>query len=188
MYSEKVMDHFNNPRNVGEIENPSGVGTVGNAKCGDIMRMYLDIDDNGIIQEAKFKTFGCGAAVATSSMATELVKGKTIQEALQVTNKAVMEALDGLPPVKVHCSLLAEEAIHAALWDYAQKNGIKIEGLEQPKENIGEEEEEEEPFEEDQKELSLACTSIEKDLKIKIQVESSKNVKGQPFELTIKAD
>ena len=113
LYSEKVMDHFQHPRNVGEIENPSGVGTVGNAKCGDIMRMYLDIDDNGIIQEAKFKTFGCGAAVATSSMATELVKGKTIQEALQVTNKAVMEALDGLPPVKVHCSLLAEEAIHA---------------------------------------------------------------------------
>ena len=132
MYSEKVMDHFNNPRNVGEIENPSGVGTVGNAKCGDIMRMYLDIDDNGIIQEAKFKTFGCGAAVATSSMATELVKGKTIQEALQVTNKAVMEALDGLPPVKVHCSLLAEEAIHAALWDYAEKHNIKIEGLERP--------------------------------------------------------
>ena len=97
-YSEKVMDHFNHPRNVGEMENPSGVGTVGNAKCGDIMRMYLDIDDNGIIQEAKFKTFGCGAAVATSSMATELVKGKTIQEALEVTNKAVMEALDGLPP------------------------------------------------------------------------------------------
>ena len=96
------------------------------------MRMYLDIDDNGIIQEAKFKTFGCGAAVATSSMATELVKGKTIQEALEVTNKAVMEALDGLPPVKVHCSLLAEEAIHAALWDYAEKNGIKIEGLEKP--------------------------------------------------------
>ena len=94
-YSEKVMDHFNHPRNVGEMENPSGVGTVGNAKCGDIMRMYLDIDDNGIIQEAKFKTFGCGAAVATSSMATELVKGKTIQEALEVTNKAVMEALDG---------------------------------------------------------------------------------------------
>ena len=131
-YSEKVMDHFNHPRNVGEMENPSGVGTVGNAKCGDIMRMYLDIDDNGIIQEAKFKTFGCGAAVATSSMATELVKGKTIQEALEVTNKAVMEALDGLPPVKVHCSLLAEEAIHAALWDYAEKNGIKIEGLEKP--------------------------------------------------------
>ena len=144
MYSEKVMDHFNHPRNVGEMENPSGVGTVGNAKCGDIMRMYLDIDDNGIIKEAKFKTFGCGAAVATSSMATELVKGKTIQEALEVTNKAVMEALDGLPPVKVHCSLLAEEAIHAALWDYAEKNGIKIEGLERPVNDISEKEEEEE--------------------------------------------
>ena len=126
MYSDKVIDHFNNPRNVGEIENPSGVGTVGNAKCGDIMRMYLDIDDNGVIQEAKFKTFGCGAAIATSSMATELVKGKTVKEALEVTNKAVMEALDGLPPVKVHCSLLAEEAIHAALWDYAKKNGIEL--------------------------------------------------------------
>ena len=138
MYSEKVMDHFNNPRNVGKIENPSGVGTVGNAKCGDIMRMYLDIDDNGIIQEAKFKTFGGGAAVATSSMATELVKGKTIQQALEVTNKAVMEALDGLPPVKVHCSLLAEEAIHAALWDYAEKNNIKIEGLEKPVNDIEE--------------------------------------------------
>ena len=130
MYSEKVMDHFNHPRNVGEIENASGVGTVGNAKCGDIMRIYLDI--------------GCGAAVATSSMATELVKGKNIQEAMQVTNKAVMEALDGLPPVKVHCSLLAEEAIHAALWDYAEKNGIKIEGLEKPKTDISEGEEEEE--------------------------------------------
>ena len=123
MYSEKVMDHFTNPRNMGEIENASGVGTVGNARCGDIMRIYLDIDDNQIIRDCKFKTFGCGAAVATSSMATELVKGKTIQEALQVTNKAVMEALDGLPPVKVHCSLLAEEAVHAALWDYAEKNG-----------------------------------------------------------------
>ena len=146
MYSEKVMDHFNHPRNVGEMENPSGVGTVGNAKCGDIMRMYLDIDDNGIIQEAKFKTFGCGAAVATSSMATELVIGKTIEEAMKVTNKAVMEALDGLPPVKVHCSLLAEEAIHAALWDYAQKNHIVIEGLSKPKSDIheGEEEAEEE--------------------------------------------
>ena len=146
MYSEKVMDHFNNPRNVGELEQPSGVGTVGNAKCGDIMRMYLDIDENGVIQEAKFKTFGCGAAVATSSMATELVKGKNIKEALQVTNKAVMEALDGLPPVKVHCSLLAEEAIHAALWDYAEKKGIQIEGLEKPKSDVheGEEEEEEE--------------------------------------------
>ena len=139
-YSEKVMDHFNNPRNVGEMENPSGVGTVGNAKCGDIMRIYLDIEDN-IVRDAKFKTFGCGAAVATSSMATELVKGKTIQEALEVTNKAVMEALDGLPPVKVHCSLLAEEAIHAALWDCAEKNGITIEGLERPVNDIGEKEE-----------------------------------------------
>ena len=144
MYSDKVMDHFQNPRNVGEIENASGVGTIGNATCGDIMRMYLDIDDNGIIQDCKFKTFGCGAAVATSSMATELVKGKTIQQALEVTNKAVMDALDGLPPVKVHCSLLAEEAIHAALWDYAEKHGIKIEGLEKPKSDISEEEVEEE--------------------------------------------
>ena len=140
-YSEKVMDHFNHPRNVGEMENPSGVGTVGNAKCGDIMRMYLDIDeDTKIIKECKYKTIGCGAAVATSSMATELVKGKTIYEALEVTNKAVMEALDGLPPVKVHCSLLAEEAIHAALWDYAEKHGIKIEGLEKPKADINDEE------------------------------------------------
>lgn len=138
MYSEKVMDHFNNPRNMGEIEQPSGVGTVGNAKCGDIMRMYLDIDENGVIQEAKFKTFGCGAAVATSSMATELVKGKTVQQALEVTNKAVMEALDGLPPAKVHCSLLAEEAIHAALWDYAEKNQLTIEGLKKPVEDIEE--------------------------------------------------
>ena len=135
-YSDKVMDHFMNPKNVGEIENASGVGTVGNAKCGDIMRIYLDIDDNGIIRDCKFKTFGCGAAVATSSMATELVIGKSIEEAMQVTNKAVMEALDGLPPVKVHCSLLAEEAIHAALWDYAEKHNIKIEGLEKPKSDI----------------------------------------------------
>ena len=143
MYSEKVMDHFSNPRNVGEIENASGVGTVGNAKCGDIMRIYLDIDGDGIINDCKFKTFGCGAAVATSSMATELVKGKSVEDALQVTNKAVMEALDGLPPVKVHCSLLAEEAIHAALWDYAEKNGLKIEGREKPKADIQEDEEEE---------------------------------------------
>lgn len=140
MYSEKVIDHFSNPRNVGEIEDASGVGTVGNAKCGDIMRMYLDIDENGIIQEAKFKTFGCGAAIATSSMATELIKGKTIQQALEVTNKAVMEALDGLPLVKVHCSLLAEEAIHAALWDYAQRNGIEIKGLKPPVNDIEESE------------------------------------------------
>lgn len=138
-YSEKVMDHFSNPRNVGEIENASGVGTVGNAKCGDIMRIYLDIQD-GVVRDAKFKTFGCGAAVATSSMATELIKGKTVQEALLITNKAVMEALDGLPPVKVHCSLLAEEAIHAALWDYAQKNNIVIEGLKPPVKDIEEKE------------------------------------------------
>ena len=145
MYTEKVMDHFTNPRNVGEIENASGVGTVGNAKCGDIMRIYLDIDDETrVIKDCKFKTFGCGAAVATSSMATELVIGKTIEEAMKVTNKAVMEALDGLPPVKVHCSLLAEEAIHSALWDYAEKKGIKIEGLEKPKTDISEHEEDEE--------------------------------------------
>ncbi len=140
MYSEKVMDHFMNPRNMGEIENADGVGTVGNAKCGDIMRIFLKVED-GVIQDVKFKTFGCGAAVATSSMATELVLGKTIQEALQVTNQAVMEALDGLPPVKVHCSLLAEQAIHAALWDYAQKHGIEIEGLEPPVDDIEELEE-----------------------------------------------
>ncbi|MBR5268753.1 MAG: Fe-S cluster assembly scaffold protein NifU [Lachnospiraceae bacterium] len=145
MYSEKVMDHFQNPRNVGEIEGASGVGTVGNAKCGDIMRIYLDIDDETrVIKDCKFKTFGCGAAVATSSMATELVIGKTIEEAMKVTNKAVMEALDGLPPVKVHCSLLAEEAIHSALWDYAEKKGIQIEGLEKPKSDISEHEEDEE--------------------------------------------
>ena len=143
MYSEKVIDHFMNPRNVGEIENADGVGTVGNAKCGDIMRIFLKVE-NDIITDVKFKTFGCGAAVATSSMATELVLGKTEQDALQVTNKAVMEALDGLPPVKVHCSLLAEQAIHAALWDYAQKNGIEIEGLEPPVDDIDELEEEEE--------------------------------------------
>ena len=145
MYSAKVMDHFQNPRNVGEIEDASGVGTVGNAKCGDIMRIYLDIDDKThVIRDCKFKTFGCGAAVATSSMATELVKGKTIEEAMGITNKAVMEALDGLPPVKVHCSLLAEEAIHAALWDYAEKHHLLIPGLEKPKSDISEHDEEEE--------------------------------------------
>ena len=121
MYSEKVMDHFENPRNVGEIPDANGVGTVGNAKCGDIMRMYLKVE-NGIIEDVKFKTFGCGAAIATSSMATEMVKGKTIKEALQLTNKAVAEALDGLPPVKMHCSLLAEEAIHAAVEDYLKNH------------------------------------------------------------------
>ena len=145
MYSAKVMDHFQNPRNVGEIEDASGVGTVGNAKCGDIMRIYLDIDDKThVIRDCKFKTFGCGAAVATSSMATELVKGKTIEEAMGITNKAVMEALDGLPPVKVHCSLLAEEAIHAALWDYAEKHHLVIPGLKKPKSDISEHDEEEE--------------------------------------------
>ena len=137
-YSEEVMEHFTNPRNVGEIENASGVGTVGNAKCGDIMRIYLDVDDNQIIRDCKFKTFGCGAAVVTSSMATEMIKGKSIQEALKLTNKAVMEALGGLPPVKVHCSLLAEEAVHAALWDYAQKHNITIEGLKPPVNDIDE--------------------------------------------------
>ena len=145
MYSEKVMDHFSNPRNVGEIEDASGVGTVGNAKCGDIMRIYLDVDEETkVIKDCKFKTFGCGAAVATSSMATELVKGKTVQQALEVTNKAVMEALDGLPPAKVHCSLLAEEAIHAALWDYAEKKNLTIEGLKKPVEDIEEKLEEDE--------------------------------------------
>ena len=141
MYTEKVMDHFMHPRNVGEIDNASGVGTVGNAKCGDIMRIFLDIDENQVVRDAKFKSFGCGAAIATSSMATEMIIGKTIQEALEVTNKAVMEALGGLPPVKVHCSLLAEQAVHAALWDYAQKNNITIEGLKPPVNDVDELEE-----------------------------------------------
>ena len=141
MYTEKVMDHFMHPRNVGEIDNASGVGTVGNAKCGDIMRIFLDIDENQVVRDAKFKTFGCGAAIATSSMATEMIIGKTIQEALEVTNKAVMEALGGLPPVKVHCSLLAKQAVHAALWDYAQKNNITIEGLKPPVNDVDELEE-----------------------------------------------
>ena len=117
-YSEKVLDHFTHPRNVGEIEDANGVGEVGNAKCGDIMKIYLKVSDDGIIEDVKFKTFSCGAAIATSSMATELVKGKTVEEALKLTNKAVMEALDGLPPEKIHCSVLAEEAIHSALEDY----------------------------------------------------------------------
>ena len=118
MYTEKVMDHFMHPRNV--------------------MRIYLDIDENQVVRDAKFKTFGCGAAIATSSMATEMIIGKTIQEALEVTNKAVMEALGGLPPVKVHCSLLAEQAVHAALWDYAKKNNIVIEGLKPPVNDVDE--------------------------------------------------
>ena len=123
LYSEKVMDHFTNPRNVGEMPDADGVGTVGNAKCGDIMQMFIKVE-NDIIVDVKFKTFGCGAAIATSSMATELVKGKSIDEALTLTNSAVVEALEGLPPVKVHCSVLAEEAIKAAISDYYKKNGI----------------------------------------------------------------
>ena len=121
MYSEKVTEHFSNPRNVGEIENADGVGTVGNAKCGDIMKMFLEVED-GVIKDVKFKTFGCGAAIATSSMATEMIKGKTLKEALKLTNKAVAEALDGLPEVKMHCSLLAEEAVKAAIDDYLKKH------------------------------------------------------------------
>lgn len=128
MYSEKVMEHFMNPRNVGEIAEADGVGEVGNAKCGDIMKMYLKID-GGIIEDVKFKTFGCGSAIASSSMATELIKGKTIDEALNVTNRSVAEALDGLPPIKMHCSVLAEEAIKSALIDYSNKNNVHIEGL-----------------------------------------------------------
>ena len=124
-YSEKVMDHFMNPRNVGEIENADGVGTVGNAKCGDIMKMYLKID-NDVVTDCKFKTFGCGAAIATSSMATELIKGRSIDEVLQLTNKAVVEALDGLPAVKVHCSVLAEEAVKSAIADYYGKIGREV--------------------------------------------------------------
>ena len=122
-YSEKVMEHFANPRNVGEIPDADGVGEVGNPKCGDIMRMYIKVTGN-VISDVKFKTFGCGAAIATSSMATEMVKGKTIEEALKLTNKAVMEALDGLPAVKVHCSVLAEQAIKSAVSDYYRKRGI----------------------------------------------------------------
>ena len=123
LYSEKVMDHFSNPRNVGEIPDANGVGEVGNAKCGDIMKMYLKIQ-NGIIEDVKFKTFGCGAAIATSSMATEMIKGKSIEDALMLTNSAVMEALDGLPPVKIHCSVLAEQAVKAAISDYYTRQGI----------------------------------------------------------------
>ena len=122
-YTEQVMDHFMNPRNMGEMEDPSGVGTVGNAKCGDIMRIYIKVE-NDVITDVKFKTFGCGAAIATSSMATELIKGKTIEEALKLTNKAVVEALDGLPAVKIHCSVLAEEAVKSAVADYYKRNNI----------------------------------------------------------------
>ena len=124
-YSEKVMDHFTNPRNVGEIENADGVGVVGNAKCGDIMKIYLKIE-NDVIVDCKFKTFGCGAAIATSSMATELIKGHTVDEALKLTNSVVVEALEGLPPVKVHCSVLAEEAVKTAVADYYGKIGRPV--------------------------------------------------------------
>jgi len=124
-YSAKVMDHFMNPRNVGEIPDASGVGEVGNSRCGDIMKIYLKIED-GVVTDAKFNTFGCGAAVATSSMATELIKGKPVSEAMKLSNKAVVEALDGLPPVKLHCSVLAEEAVQAALRDYYEKQGKPI--------------------------------------------------------------
>ncbi len=122
-YSEKVLDHFQNPRNVGEIENPDGVGQAGNPKCGDIMKIYLRVKD-GRIEDIKFKTFGCASAIASSSMATELVKGKTVEEAWNLTNRAVADALDGLPPVKMHCSVLAEEAIHAAINDYLRRQGL----------------------------------------------------------------
>lgn len=123
LYSEKVFDHFSNPRNVGEIEDANGVGEVGNARCGDIMKMYLKIED-GIIKDVKLKTFGCGAAIATSSMATEMIKGKPLDEALKLTNQAVVEALDGLPAVKIHCSVLAEQAVKAAISDYYTRQGI----------------------------------------------------------------
>ena len=128
-YTEQVMDHFMNPRNMGEMEDASGVGTVGNAKCGDIMRMYIKVDD-GIITDVKFNTFGCGSAIATSSMATELIKGKPIEEALELSNKAVVEALDGLPAYKMHCSVLAEEAIQSALEDYQKRTGKTVTTIE----------------------------------------------------------
>jgi nitrogen fixation NifU-like protein len=135
-YSEKVMDHFMNPRNVGEIEDASGVGEVGNPSCGDVMRFYLKIQD-GVIEDAKFKTFGCGAAIATSSMATEMVKGKPIEEAIKVTNNVVADALGGLPAVKMHCSVLAEEALEAALTDYFKKQGEPEDRVKQLKEHAG---------------------------------------------------
>lgn len=132
MYSEKVMDHFSNPRNVGEIPDANAVGQVGNPQCGDIMKIYMKInDDTGVIEDVKFKTFGCGAAIATSSMATELVKGKTIDDALRLTNQAVADALDGLPPIKMHCSNLAEEAVHAALANYYESRGMDASAIPQ---------------------------------------------------------
>lgn len=130
MYTETVMDHFKNPRNVGSIENADGVGQVGNPKCGDIMKIYLKINEDDIVEDVKFETFGCGSAIASSSMATELIKGKSIDDAVELSNKAVIEALGGLPPVKVHCSVLAEQAVKSALYDYSQKTGKTIKGLE----------------------------------------------------------
>ncbi len=129
LYSEKVMDHFRNPRNVGVIEDANGIGEVGNAKCGDIMKMYLKIED-GIVRDVKFETFGCGSAIASSSMATELIKGRPVEDAMKLTNKAVAEALDGLPDYKMHCSVLAEQAIRSALEDYRRRTGIELQGLE----------------------------------------------------------
>lgn len=123
MYTDKVLDHFSNPRNMGEVEGANGVGMVGNAKCGDIMQMFIKVNDDEIIEEVGFKTFGCGAAIATSSMATEMIKGKSIDEALSLTNQAVVEALEVLPPVKIHCSVLAEEAVKSAIDDYRKKKG-----------------------------------------------------------------
>ena len=143
IYSEKVMDHFQNPRNVGKIEDADGVGEVGNAKCGDIMKIYLKVDDNGIITDVKFNTYGCASAIATSSMATELIKGKSVKDALALTNSAVVEALDGLPPVKVHCSVLAEEAVRSAIADYYKKIGRPIDF------DVPEDHDEEESIEED---------------------------------------
>ena len=130
LYSEKVMDHFQNPRNVGNMDDADGIGEVGNAKCGDIMKMYIKVDDNGIITDVKFNTFGCGSAIASSSMATEMIKGKHISEALELSNKAVVEALDGLPAHKLHCSVLAEEAVRAAVKDYYDKHGIAYDAKE----------------------------------------------------------
>ena len=124
MYSEKVMDHFRNPRNVGKMEDADGIGEVGNAKCGDIMKMYIKVGEDGIINDVKFNTFGCGSAIATSSIATEMIKGKSVDEALTLSNRAVVEALDGLPAHKIHCSVLAEEAVKAAVKDYYDRNGI----------------------------------------------------------------
>ena len=142
MYTDKVMDHFEHPRNVGELENPSGMGTVGNPKCGDIMRIYLDIDENQIIRDVKFKTFGCGSAIASSSMATSMIIGKKIEDALEITNKMIIDELGGLPPVKVHCSVLADKAIKNAIYDYAMKHGKKYAALEGYDPNADEDDEE----------------------------------------------